>query len=282
MTISSPKIAKIELGGERSLLFKVPIQQSGDYPTCRLQKGAVLVAGNQELVEEGLGFGVPLLKFGDREVFPGGANTSFDVPQKGTSIVVDYDLNVVKRLTRRGRKIESRTIYRLEAFFGRLHRDIPWLRDSGGRLFDYIRHFFGIKSVFEKDVSVGNIRVVYSVPPLGTPIHIAVNLSEVKRKGLTEIIISNEQGASYFVDYREPERARLSGKGIGTWDEVNSEWAAFVDSGNNIVFTVKKINNARLFRGREFTPGVLALSGLNYVLPPDATVFDYDIELGIV
>jgi hypothetical protein len=282
MKFSSHEIAKFDLREGKSLLFRMPQQQSRDYPTCSLQKGAVLVAGSQELAEEGLGFGVPLLKFGDTDVFPGSAVTSVNALPSGSSITVDYDLNFVKRLTRRGRKIESRTLYRLESYFGRLHRDYPWLRESGGRLFDNMRQIFGIKSVFEKSVSVGNIRVVYSVPQTGTPIHVAVDLSGVKRNGLTEVIISNEQGASHFVDYRDAEGSQLSGKRIGTWDEVIAEWASFIDSGNKIMSTVRQVNNAKLFRGREFTPGVLAWAGLNYVLSPDATVFDYDIELGIV
>lgn len=280
MRLPVPKQTPIELGEGKSLLFQESTQQSRDYPTWRLQKGSVLVVGNNELAEEGLGFDVPLLKFGDQNVFPGTARTSFNIIDGSSIIEVDYDLDFIKKLTRQGRKIKSRTIYRVEAYLGWLHREYPLLREAGDRLFGQLRHFFGIKSVFEKGVSAGNIRVVYTIPQTGSTLNISVDLSNLKRDGLTEIIIENEQGASYFDGYRDSNGMRLSGKRIGTWDEVIAERASFVDSGNHIIFTIIKVRNARLFRGREFAPGRLAWSGLNYVLPPDTTAFDYDIELG--
>ena len=46
---------------------------AGPYPTRRLQKGLLLLDGGQELTEEGVGFGVPVLKRGPQTVFPGSA-----------------------------------------------------------------------------------------------------------------------------------------------------------------------------------------------------------------
>ena len=42
-----------------------------DYPTARLQKGMLLLDAGESLAEEGVGFGVPVLKRGARTVFPG-------------------------------------------------------------------------------------------------------------------------------------------------------------------------------------------------------------------
>ena len=43
----------------------------GRYPAARLQKGLLLVCPGRDLAEEGVGFGVPVLKRGAQTVFPG-------------------------------------------------------------------------------------------------------------------------------------------------------------------------------------------------------------------
>ena len=44
---------------------------SGSYPASRIQKGLVLGLKDRDLSEEGVGFGVPVLKFGLESIFPG-------------------------------------------------------------------------------------------------------------------------------------------------------------------------------------------------------------------
>jgi len=56
--------------------------------------------------------------------------------------------------------------------------------------------------------------------------------------------------------------------------------ASFIDSYDNIAFTLKRVKRARMFRGRELVKGRLAWSGLAYVLPQDLINFDYDIRIG--
>src|ERR1019366_4418908 len=43
----------------------------GRYPAARLQRGLLLVCPGRDLAEEGVGFGVPILKRGAQTVFPG-------------------------------------------------------------------------------------------------------------------------------------------------------------------------------------------------------------------
>ena len=78
-----PGAGKYGLAGTISVEITVPIfarlflklsdLASGDskYPTARLQKGFLLFQDGQELAEEGVGFGVPVLKRGIQTIFPG-------------------------------------------------------------------------------------------------------------------------------------------------------------------------------------------------------------------
>ncbi|MDO8577855.1 MAG: hypothetical protein Q7R50_01600 [Dehalococcoidales bacterium] len=271
----------MKAGQRISLIFGEPEAAPGDYPTSRIQKGLLLVCGKERLSEEGLGFGVPLLKFGNRDIFPGSARLFFNNVIDGASTIeAVYELNLIKKMAMNGRHIKSRTIYGIETYFGRLHREYPVLRETVDRGGSQLRQLFGINSVFEKGVTAGNIGVTYTMPKRGSTIHVAVDLSDVKRDGLTEIIIANEQGANYFDGYCDANGKRLSGEKIGTWDEVIAEHASLIDSGNRVTFTLGKINMGRLFRGRELAPGRLAWAGLNYILLPNTAHFTYDIELG--
>lgn len=96
---------------------------------------------------------------------------------------------------------------------------------------------------------------------------------------MTEIIIANEQGASHFDCYRDSDGVTLRGKRIGTWDEVTAQSASLVDSSNKIAFTIRKMGNSRISRGREIEAHRLAWSGLNYVLPLQISYFTYDVKL---
>ena len=64
----------------------------------------------------------------------------------------------------------------------------------------------------------------------------------------------------------------------GTRSKQND--ASFVDPSDGLMFSLKRVDGARMFRGRELVAGCLAWSGLAYVLPPETKEFAYSIELG--
>jgi hypothetical protein len=270
---------KGKTGEAVSLVFSRPPNGRRDYPTWPIQKGLIIARGNTDFVEEGLGFGVPLLKFGNTDIFPG--KTSLSSSRAGDSITVEvvYDLNLIKKLNRKGRRIENSAIYRIYAFLGKVHRDYPWLRGAGNWFFGRLKNSLGMKSTFKRVPSAGTVKVHFKIPAGKNKIYISADFSHLRRTGLTEIIMANEQGASYFDAYRDTGGDFLSGNRIGTWDEVTAARASLVSEGAGIVFTAGRINNARLFRGREFEVGRLAWSGLNYVIPPSLLKFSYDIEV---
>ncbi len=72
----------------------------------------------------------------------------------------------------------------------------------------------------------------------------------------------------------------LKGNEIGSWDEIHADEATFQDPADGLSFTLKKVDGARMFRGRELVPGRLAWSGLAYVLPPQRDELAYSITIG--
>ena len=90
----------------------------------------------------------------------------------------------------------------------------------------------------------------------------------------------NEQGANCFDTYKDSDGLILKGEKIGSWDQIKANEASFIDPSDGLMFSLKNVEGARMFRGRELVTGCLAWSGLAYVLPPETKEFAYSIELG--
>jgi hypothetical protein len=85
------------LKGGISLHIQEASLEPFDYPTNRIQKGLRLAYRNVDLSEEGVGFGMPVLKFGHEAIFPGSRHIAFEKNEKMTIIKMDFDLNLVER-----------------------------------------------------------------------------------------------------------------------------------------------------------------------------------------
>lgn len=281
MTNNIPARARIEMTTGICLLIKNPEIEQGDYPVSRIQKGLVLVHENGDLSEEGIGFGVPVLKFGHETIFPGNACVTTEKDGDTSVVKIDYDMNLVERVVVKSSKmIGSKAFYKIKECFSWLHREYPLLRGILVKSSNSLRRNCGIETRFEKVTSTGRASVVNTVNAKKGTIHVSVDISNVKKEGCTEVNIMNEQGANHFDGYRDSNGLFLKGNAIGTWDEVFANEASLIDSRNKIAFTLKQVKEARMFRGRELVEGRLAWSGLAYVLPRDIINFAYDIRIG--
>ena len=251
--------AAIKLGNDLRLLLRKPGLEPREYPTCRVQKGLLIASNSCDLVEEGVGLGLPLVKFGPETVFPGDASISMQ--QKGNRVItkVSYNLNlIVRRSLRWSGIIDNPHFYRVDAFFSRLHRQHPSLRGTLTCASYPIKLLCGMNTSFQEIDSAGSMNVVYDTLVGEGIIHTSVNLKGLKREGCTEIIIANEQGANHFDLYRDSNGVTLRGKEIGSWDETLAHQASLVDSRNGISFSINEIRGARIFRGRELVANRLA------------------------
>ncbi|MCL7412040.1 MAG: hypothetical protein M8353_00270 [ANME-2 cluster archaeon] len=278
-TSFSLKEAGVEIGESITLMMKMG--RSGSYPASNIQKGLVLVFRGTDLSEEGIGFGVPLIRCGWEAVFPGSACITLKREGDRTVVNTDYDLRLVERMiVKEKKRIESRTFYRITGYLSTLHRNCPPLRKILALSSGIVRRITGMNNQFEVCNSRGIVKVVYTIEPGVGLIHVSVDASGVKECETKEIMIMNEQGASHFEQYTDTCGIALTGDEIGTWDETFADEASFIDCRNNIEFTLQNVKGARVFRGREHVPGRLAWAGLACVLPRSKACFTYSIRVG--
>jgi hypothetical protein len=261
----------------RGTSFNIIEHEPQNYPSCRIQKGIVLVHGNRDLSEEGVGFGVPLIKFGHKIIFPGSGHIT--LKKDRTFVKIDYDLNLAERMLVKGRKIESKTFYELKELLSRLHREHPFSREMLKKGSIAIRRALSLETRFQEIVSAGQVSVEYSISADGM-IHVSADLSRVKKDGCTEVMIMNEQGANHFDTYCDSNGTILAGNTIGSWQETHSDEVSFIDSLHDLAFILSRVSGSRMFYGRELVGNRLGWSGLAYSLTPHKQYFAYDIRIG--
>jgi len=249
---------------------------ASEYPASRIQKGLVLRCGDRDLSEEGIGFGAPVLKFEEEAIFPGSWRASIEEHEDCTFVIAEYVMDLTAKTARRGRLMESRSFCSARNAFSSLHRDHPSLRRGLAFSSAACRKVFHLDDIFVEGPSVGLVRAHYAIK--GCEIRVCLKFS--KAKGCSEVIVMNEQGASYFDTYQDSDGLTLHGDYIGSWDETHAKEASFVNPADEIAFTLKRAEGSRMFRGRELTAKRLAWAGLAYVLPPQTNSFAYTITIG--
>jgi hypothetical protein len=254
---------------------------SGEYPTGKIRKGLVLCYKNRDLSEEGVGFGVPVLKFADDVVFPGRGRIIKWKAENPAMIKLDYEMNLVERMARRGRRINCKTFYEVKEFLSRVHREYPRFRDTLKNGSITLRRAFGLETGFEDICSKRLIGVDYMINTETGLVNVRVDASRADTDACTEIITLNEQGANYFDRYSDSNGTSLYGHAIGTWDETTADEVSFIDSSNEITLTFSKVMGTRMYRGRELVRDRLAWAGLAYVVPQSMTNFAYSIRINI-
>lgn len=269
----------ISIDGGISLLVREPEREKDEYPSCRIQKGLILIHGNKDLSEEGVGFGVPVLKFGQKTIFPGNGCITIRKDEDRTFVNIDYDLNLEEMIYVKGKRIESRIFYKTTGSLSRLHRKYPFSRKLLTRGSIAMRRALAIETRFEETAPAGSVKVEYNIGADGI-IHVSADLSTVKKERCTEVMIMNEQGADHFDTFFDSNGTILTGNEIGSWRETFCDEVSFIDPHNNITFTLSRVRGSRMYFGRELVENRLAWSGLAYSLSPRNLDFAYDIRIG--
>ncbi len=250
------------------------------FPTGRLQKGLVLALRGRDLAEEGVGFGVPVLKRGTQTVFPGGASLSWRRRGDGVELTAAFTLNLVERLAGGASGVRSPAFYRARDALAALHRRAPALRDPLTQLSSAVRDALGWVTTFEEIEPLGVVRVDMSAPGDKGTIALRVDTTGVRGGGVTEIVVMNELGAGAFTQYHDSDGVSLEGDQIGTWEAVTAARASFASAAHDVSFSVAQAQGARLYRGRELVGARLAWAGFAYSLPPRCPGFAYDLWIG--
>jgi len=287
----------LPLVGGLSLAIADGASGPAGYPTGRLQKGLLLLADGRELAEEGVGFGVPLLKRGVQTIFPGGLELAQRCAGPVWEVRATFEMNLVERLARPGSgNLGSRSLYVAKDSLAALHRRFALLRGPLTATSNALRRAGGWVTTFEEGRSVGTLALTYSIDggeggrgrqsrEAGHGegrVRVAVDLSGLSGNGLTEVVVMNEQGARHFDRYVDDEGTTLQGAQIGTWDEVTAARASFVSTAYGVAFSLGQVGGARLRRGRELIGSRVAWSGFGYSFPPTLSGFGYELTVARV
>jgi hypothetical protein len=286
---------RFALPGGLSLATTEPSRSggAGDYPTDGLQKGLLLLDGEQELGGEGVGFGVPVLKRGARAVFPGslrtvlqdtGTQSAADAP----SLTLTYRLDKVERIGGRERPCAPLAPLDLvRESLSLVYRRVPPLRRPLTAVSTAGRRLLRVSTRFEETTVLAEVCVTYSLVAAadgsGAGLVVTADLSGLP-PSVTEVVLMNELGAGCFDLYEEDDRTERS-SGIGAWDRVAAASARFRSSASGVWFELRSrpdpaAPGVRLFRGREVAPGRLAWAGFGYSLRPGPATFTYTVRFG--
>lgn len=256
--------------------------QAGDgdgYPTRRLQKGLLLLDGRQELAEEGVGFGVPILKRGVQTIFPGATELAWRRTGPVWEVTAVFGMDLVERLAGSdGKSLKSGVLYATKNSLAALHRRIPTLRGPLTAASTTLRRMFGWVTTYEQAEVCAKLKVTYTIDGEHRKISVAVDMTGLP-EDVTEVVVMNEQGGHHFDRYTDADGIDLRGDEVGTWDEVLAAEASFVSTAHRVAFSLGQVKGAKLSRGRELVGSRLAWSGFGYSLAPTPGAFTYDVRI---
>jgi hypothetical protein len=253
------------------------------YPTRHLQKGLLLYAGEQELAEEGVGLGVPILKRGAQTIFPSAVrlrSSASGGADHVREIAATYRLDLVERLAKaRGGGVRPHALYAAKDSLAALHRRVPALRRPLTAVSSAGRRVLGWSTTYEPSAFRADMPITYSFRDGGRTVVVTADLTGLADAGFTEVVLMNELGAHEFDLYEDADGASLRGGAIGTWDVVAAPRARFVSTRRGVAFSLAQTPGATLRRGREVLGSRLAWAGFGLSVKPSREPFGYEVRI---
>jgi hypothetical protein len=246
--------------------------------TSALQKGLVLMLKGRELIEEGMGFGVPIVMYSDKTFFSSKAAVSIQKAALGYKLTKVFTLDTVSLKKFGQYTYISDSVYSpFRKTFQTLYIKHKKLNPFFNKLME-LRELANIKTDFVTVKPRGTVKVTYHLQP--TAINVQANFSNVALNKCCEVLVLNEQGSSIFENYSDSSGLNLFGRKIGAWEIVDANQATLQSVNGKIFFSAQKVEGATLFRGWERTRKRFSWTGLSYSMGPTNGVFGYSIGLG--
>jgi len=245
--------------------------------TAPLQKGLVLVLRSRELIEEGMGFGVPVVKYKDKTYFSSSANSW--LRKEGDSCILGkmFVLDTISRKRiGQGSYVNDKLYHFLHRAFEIGYLNFQSLTHISNKIIE-LQEPLNVQTIFKRVEPRGTVLFEYSCKPKEVQITVRLSLSKLDK--CKEILILNEQGSSFFRRYADSSGLVLFDRNIGPWAKVNAYEASFSDVKQTSKFTLESKVSTTLVRGWEKTKGHLAWAGLEYSLPSRNSSFSYSIRL---
>jgi hypothetical protein len=249
------------------------------YPTSRLQKGFSLIYNDIDLVEEAVGFGVPILKRGLQTIFPGDIEFTYSKKENSWDVAAIYLLYLEEKIAKEDlTSVNNRALYALKNSLALLIRRFSILRGVLTTISNILRNLFHWRTTYEKSEFFTKVNVLYQIDTQVGKVYVQVDTSGLTDTKTTELIVMNEQGGNFFNQYQTNGKL-LEQSEIDCWSEVKLEEGSFISSSHHIAFSVSQAPGAKLFRGRERVGTRLAWSGFGYSLSAIGKQFNYEIRI---
>ncbi len=242
--------------------------------TAVLQKGLVLIHKDKELIEEGIGFGVPVIKYHDKTLFSGNAQIFTGTDPK--SFEKHYLLDTVSTKSFYKTHVNDNFYDAIHKLFEKGYLGHQTMQPINNKIME-LREILKIKTEFRQVKPRGVVKIKYSL--LGDSVGVSADFSSLPNEGCMEFLLLNEQGANSFNYYKDTDGLQLVGSRIGAWDLVFAKRAYLTNMVGNLAFSLEPKASARLFRGWEKTRNRFSWAGLSYSMSPSTRTFDYLIHL---
>lgn len=239
-----------------------------------LQKGLILVHREKELVGEGTGFTVPIVRYRNKTYFSGSSTMHVSKKSCETAIVKEFVLDMISREHVRRVQIETAAMRKIRMRFEELY-----MKHKQWRMLPLanLPKNLGVQRSFVRTKPMGKVAIAYRICP--RLIHVSADFNLSERGSVQKIFLLNEQGSKYFRKYSDSNCSVLRDTQIGAWEKVESQWACVSTQNGEVGFRLWQTKDATLIRGREFLKGTFDWVGLDYELSPRKTEFEYDIEI---
>ena len=155
-----------------------------------------MILAGQELAEEAVGFGVPVLKRGLQTIFPGEVKLASSSDGSIQKVTADFKLNLEEKIARPGTaSVSGPWLYAFKNLLAALIRRFAPLRWPLTSLSNTLRALFGWETLFEASGFAAGVTIVYAVDAGRGIIKVEVTSHELLKGGITEVVVMNEQGA---------------------------------------------------------------------------------------
>ncbi|MFW9850393.1 MAG: hypothetical protein ACFFF4_14770 [Candidatus Thorarchaeota archaeon] len=250
-----------------------------------LHKGLIPVKreGQISLAEEGLGFGLPILRYKRDFYFPGSGQSPVNGLIVNDSAWKCYKFNLIERSKKNQQDEVGSFSWVIPRLYHRLY-EFPFLRKfltlGRDKRQQVIKRNVEIQTTFHQVKSRGEACTSYTFNKNRNKITLKVELKNMVMNGLQHIYIMNELGGVIFDTYYDSLGNHLEGANIGEWNIISAKWGVLYSEKLDLGFKVHVPSDTVAFRGREVIGNIICWSGIALRIQPDRPIVQYDIEFG--
>ena len=244
---------------------------NGQGDSSSLEKGLIMLAEDNSVCGEGVGFGVPALEYQENMIF----STSATINSNDINLVKSFSIDAYhRRMWMHKFPINDRFSSIISNKFSHRYRQDKKNQKLLKCLMKVIT-LLGLRKSTQRIHSKGFVDISYKIS--GDNLIIVVDTSRLLDKKYSRLLIFNEQSSDF--DLYSDEFIELRKDDIGVWEETHCQEACLTNESIKVTFCVKQLDGIKLYRGRELLQPRLDWAGFCYIIPSKVETLQYIIRL---